>query len=141
MRPAKAFRLLLGGTGVAVMAVAAWGILRDRGFTHPPGLAIWLAGGVVAHDFVLAPLSLAVGAAASRFVPQPARRVVAYGLVTGGVILVVGLPVLLASHRDRANPTILGQNYSAGLAIAELIVLALTGFLAFGAVRRRAARD
>ena len=139
MRPSNVFRAALGSVGVTVMAVAAWGILRDRGFTHPPGLAVWLGGGVVAHDFLLAPLSLAVGAVASRVIPRRARRPVAYGLVTGAVILVVGVPVLLASHRDRANPTILGQNYATGLIVAELVVLVLTALAAFVALRRRGA--
>lgn len=138
MSAAKAFRFALGALGVAVMGIAALGILRDRSFTDPPGLAVWLGAGVIAHDFILAPLSLLIGFIASRLVPHDVRHVVGYGLATAAVILVVGVPVLLASHRDRANPTIMNQNYGVGLMIAELVVLVATGLTAFVLLRRRA---
>ena len=136
MRPANIFRLALGTVGVSVMAIAALGILRDRSFTDPPGLAVWLGGGVIAHDAILAPLSLVVGAIASRIVPHHIRHVVAYGLVTAAVVLVVGVPVLVAAHRSRANATIMNQNYTAGLAVAELVILAATAVAAFITLRR-----
>jgi hypothetical protein len=131
-------RVAFGVVGVAVMAVAVWGILRDRGETDPLGLAIWLGGGVVLHDFVLAPVVLLLGVGVVRVVPASMRAPVVVGLVSAGTLVLVGVPIVLASHRQVANPTVLPGNYLLGLVGALAAVAVLTAArVGWIAVRRR----
>jgi len=122
-------RVAFGAVGVGVMGVAVWGILRDRGETDPVGLAIWLGGGVVLHDFVLAPVVLLLGVGVVRVVPVSVRAPVVVGLISAGTLVLVGVPVVLASRRQVANPTVLPGNYVLGLvgAVATVAVLTAAG--------------
>lgn len=134
--PALVLRVAFGAIGVATMIVALGGILRDRGETHPLGLAIWLGGGIVLHDFVLAPVVLGLGVIVARVVPPAVRAPVVVGLVTAGTLLVIGVPVIVASHRSVANPTVLPGGYVAGLGVSLLVVAALTTVAAAWSVAR-----
>jgi len=124
--PALVVRVGAGAVGVGIMAVAVWGIVRDRGYTNPVGLAIWLGGGVALHDFVLAPLVLLAGAVVVRVVPGTARGPVVVGLVTAGTLILVGAAVILGSRRTVANPTVLPGSYPAALLGALAVVASAT---------------
>ncbi len=54
-------RLALGGLGVLL---AAYGVFRllELGWDNLVATVVWLAGGVLLHDVVLAPLTVARGA-------------------------------------------------------------------------------
>ncbi len=134
--PALVLRVVFGAIGVAIMLVALGGILRDRGETHPLGLAIWLGGGIVLHDFVLAPVVLALGLVIVRVVPLAVRAPVVVGLITAGTLLLIAVPVIVASHRSVANPTVLPGSYVAGLGVSLLVVAALTAVAAAWSLAR-----
>ncbi|MFI5100924.1 MAG: hypothetical protein ACHQE5_10525 [Actinomycetes bacterium] len=134
----RAFRWSAGTVGVALILVAGWGIVRDRGYTDPLGLGAWLAAGVLLHDLVLAPLLILVGVLVSRSVPSRVRAVVVVGLVSAGTLILVGVPVALAAARPRANPTILPLDYWRGLVLSVLVVAVVTAVAAVIAARRPA---
>ncbi|MBO3751409.1 hypothetical protein J5X84_35505 [Streptosporangiaceae bacterium NEAU-GS5] len=69
--------------GLPLIALGAYGLLTS---VNVIGWAVWFGGVVVAHDFILVPLVLAAGVAASR-VALPYRLVLAATALAGAVAL------------------------------------------------------
>jgi hypothetical protein len=129
----RALRGLLAAAGVAC---GLWGLWLARDFSGEQlrSAAVWLAGGVVLHDLVLAPLVVLIGVAAARAIPRHARRAAAAAFVVWGTLTIAVLPLLSGQGGKPGNDTILGRPY----ALAWLVMtLLLTGFVVVSAARRR----
>jgi hypothetical protein len=112
--------VLLGALGVAAAAYGAWSLLGE-GLADTMTTAIWLAGGVVLHDFVLVPLTLAVCWLGARVLPTGRRATLAAGLVVLGTLTLVAVPVLGGWGANSDNATILDRDYATGwLVVATL---------------------
>jgi hypothetical protein len=127
-------RLLLGVLGVAGAAYGAWSLLGE-GLADVVTTAIWLAGGVVLHDFVLVPLTLAAGWVGARVLPTGSRTAVTAGLVVLGTLTLMAVPVLGGWGANSDNPTILNRDYSTGWLVVATLTVA--GVLAGLAINRR----
>jgi hypothetical protein len=127
-------RLLLGAVGVAAAAYGAWLVL-GQAFGDLVNIAVWLAAGVVLHDFVLVPLTLAVCWLGARVLPVSSRAAVAVGVVVLGTLTLVAVPVLGGWGANSDNSTILGRDYAAGWLVVATLTLA--GVLAGLAINRR----
>ena len=125
-------RLLLGALGVAVAAYGAWLLLQED-FADLVDTALWLAGGVVLHDFLLVPLTLLLGVALVRLLPANVRAPVAGGLVVLGTVTLMAVPVLGGWGANADNPTILDRNYTVGW----LVVAGVTMLLVVLTIARR----
>jgi hypothetical protein len=131
-------RLLLGALGVAVAAYGAWLLLQegvDHGGADLVDTGVWLAGGVVLHDFVLVPLTLLLGLALVRLLPAGLRAPVAGGLVVLGTVTLMAVPVLGGLGANAGDPTVLDRDYPVGwlvVAGATMLVVALTIGLSAG---------
>lgn len=135
----SAARGLLGLAGVAAGLWGAWLLLGpDRGDTAAlVSTVVWLGGGVLLHDVVLAPLVLLLGFVAVRLLPGGWRAAVAGGLVVLGSVTLLAIPVLGRFGAKPDNPTLLDRAYGPGwLAMAAGVVL---GTLVVGLLRRRRA--
>jgi hypothetical protein len=108
-----ALRLGLIGTGVAA-GLYGLRLLLDLGWDNLVAAALWLGGGVVLHDGVLAPAVIAVSLLTIRLLRGrvPAPLVVA-GIVLGSVTL-VGVPVLGRFGARADNATLLDRSYGVG---------------------------
>ena len=116
-------RLLLGALGVAVATYGGWLLLQED-LSDLVDTAVWLAGGVVLHDFVLVPLTLLLGLALIRLLPANLRAPVAGGLVVLGTVTLMAVPVLGGWGANADNPTILDRNYPVGwLVVAGVTML------------------
>jgi hypothetical protein len=116
-------RLLLGVLGVAVAAYGAWLLLQED-LTDLVATAVWLAGGVVLHDFVVVPLTLLLGLALTRLLPANLRAPLVGGLVVLGTVTLMAVPVLGGWGANADNPTILDRDYPAGwLVVAGVTML------------------
>ena len=121
-------RLLLGALGVAVAAYGAWLLLQED-LADLVDTAVWLAGGVVLHDFVLVPVTLLLGLALIRLLPANLRAPVVGGLVVLGTVTLMAVPVLGGWGANADNPTILDRNYPVGwlvVAGVTMLVVVLT---------------
>jgi hypothetical protein len=127
--------------GWAVMAVGVGGAIVNGGSTDPPALALWLAGSLVAHDLVVAPVVFVVGIAVRRSVPAWARALVQGGLIVTGVLALYSIPLLGGFGRDAGNPSILPRAYGPGLLVALGTVWAAVGILLAWAWRARRRAD
>jgi len=111
----------LGVAGAALAAYGAW-LAISRGHDHLD-LAVWLAGGVLLHDGVLALVVLVLGAAVLRLLPQAAKAPAAVGFVVLGSVTLLAVPVLGRFGARADNPTLLDRGYWAGwLVVAGLTV-------------------
>ncbi|MFJ5833312.1 hypothetical protein [Streptomyces sp. NPDC093089] len=130
------FRYVLGGSGLVLMAFGGALVLDQP---EPWRVGVWLAGGLLVHDGLIAPLVLAIGALAAaaglrlRGVPRAA-------LVVAGALTAVALPPLLRPE-GVANATVLPLDYARNWLLAMAVVaLASVAYVAARACLRRAAR-
>ncbi|GAA1927867.1 hypothetical protein GCM10009737_32140 [Nocardioides lentus] len=119
--------------GVLVTLYGAYLALWDR-LDQLVGTLVWVAGGVVLHDFVLVPLVLLAVALVGRLLPPRWRAPAAAGLVVLGTVSVVAVPFVGRFGALPDNPTLLDRDYTTGyLVLAGLVVLAVVA----GGLRRR----
>jgi hypothetical protein len=112
-------RTALGAAGLALMAVGLYLLVTGGQFK---GVALWLAGAVVLHDLLVAPLVLAVGLLLALL---PARGLLRGALVTAGCLTVIALPVLLAPGTPH-NPSVLPLDYPRNWLLTLAAVAAVT---------------
>ena len=119
-------RLLIGALGVGVALYGAYLLLSRQDRDQLVSAAIWLASGVLLHDFVLAPIVLLLVAVGARVVPTGFRSAAVAGAVVLGTATVVAIPVLTGFGKRPDNPSLLDRNYIAGwLALTGLVLLAV----------------
>lgn len=129
-------RILIGG-GIAVIAYAARGVLREASVGTWPYLRFLAVSAVFADAFVL-PVVLAAGAVAARWLPSWLRVPVQAALYVSAAVTLISTPLVLGYGRDSSLPSALPRDYPRGL----LIVLAVvwSAALAAALVRRRRVR-
>jgi len=122
-----AWRIGLGVIGVVGIAYGAVRIFTDAKDTKPFALLEWLIGSLLVHDAIIAPVVLGIGWLLARFVPARARAFVQGGLVTGGLISVIGVLLIWRQGKSSARSlALLQQNYALNLLILLLLVAAVT---------------
>ncbi|MFI8320284.1 hypothetical protein [Streptomyces sp. NPDC085529] len=131
MRTASAFRYGVGGLGLVLIGIGAWRVADQP---DPLGVLVWLAGAVVLHDGIIAPLVLAVGLL---LVGRHDRRVLRGALVVAGSLVLITLP-LLVRPGEPPNPSALPLPYGRNLVIVLAAVAVVTGAVIL--VRRRGRR-
>ncbi len=118
-------RGVLLAAGVVVGAVGAWKLLQS-GLDNILAALRWLVGGLLAHDALLAPVTVVLVVLAARVLPWWMRAPAAAGLVVLGTVTVAAVPVLGRFGALADNPTLLDRNYTAGwLVFAAIVVLAV----------------
>jgi hypothetical protein len=110
----KAVRRGLIATGALGMAYAVLGAFADPDVKA--GVLVFLIGVLIAHDGVLLPLTIGVGAVVGRFVPLGLRAFVRAALVVGLAVTIVAVPLVLGRGRAADNPSLLPLHYGRGLA-------------------------
>ncbi len=127
----RLLRGVLGATGVVLVLVGLRHLL-DGSLADLLDLSVWLAGGVLLHDAVLAPLVVLVGALVLPRLPVWCQAPVVVGLV---VLLTVTLMALPAIGRFGARPdvpSLLNRAYGVEwllLALLVLVVVAVASLL------------
>lgn len=128
-------RRAMGVLGVGVAAYGGWLLLSRTDNDQLLDAGIWLASGVVLHDFVLTLGVLVVGALSLRLLPEPAKAPAVVGMVVLGAVTLVAVPVLGEFGARDDNPTLLDRPYLASwLVLAAVTVLAV---VVAGLVRSR----
>ncbi len=123
--------------GTPLMVYGAAELVRQAGFDRAFGAARWLGGGLVLHDFVLAPIVLAAVWVVGRWTPEWLRTPLRAAVLATALVVALALPGL-RGYGDRAdNATVHPIDYGS----AVLTVLAvLWGLAAVWAAWRLAAR-
>jgi hypothetical protein len=122
-------RVVLGAAGAAAASYGVVLLLRQE-----PGdlvdAALWLAGGVLVHDALLAPLTLLLVLVSTRVLPGRWWAAAAAVLVVVGSVTLLAVPVLGRFGAEPDNPTLLDRPYWTGWAVFATLVL--VGALAWG---------
>ncbi len=115
------------------------GSTRDSNF-HPGQVLAFMVTGIVAHDLLLMPVALGIGALIMRFVPGWARSSAQAALFASAVVTVVSLPLLIGGGRTPDNPSRQPLDYPRGLLLTiGAIWLVAAGFAVFSGLRRTSA--
>ncbi len=130
-------RLVLGALGVVM---GAFGALRFLQLDLPDlvDAVLWLAGGVVLHDAVVAPLTILLTVVLGRVVPEAWRSRVTVAAVVLLTVTAVAVPVLGRFGARADNPSLLDRDYVGGWLVLAALVLVAT--LVSGVVARRLRR-
>ncbi|MFI8520781.1 hypothetical protein ACIGEZ_23575 [Streptomyces sp. NPDC085481] len=127
MTTTQVLRYTVGAIGVALTGLGAWLVAVEP---DPWGVLVWLAGAVVLHDGILAPLVLAVGLL---LVARSQRGLWRGALIVAGSVVLVTLP-LLVRPGEPPNASALPLPYARNLVIVLAAVAVAT--LAVSLVRR-----
>lgn len=125
-------RVALAAAGIGFGLWGLW-LVRDFSTEQLTSTGTWLIGGIVVHDLVLAPLTVAVGVAVSRALRGRVRAAVATAVILWATLTVVAVPVLSGQGGKPDNDTILNRPYLAswlvisGVLLGTALVLALRG--------------
>jgi hypothetical protein len=139
----RAARIVLIALGAVLVGVGGGALVAGVPPRQWVGILLWMAGAVVLHDAVFAPLVL-VG---SRILRRIGARVtwvqvavVQVALVVGAAFTLVAIPGIAAQGVGARNPTVLVFAYAPTLAAlwAALGVVTALIVLAVGLRRRRA---
>ncbi len=121
------------GLGWVAISFGVWSLLAKPGATHPPAVAVWVAGLALVHDLFLAPAALLVARLIHRVAPRIARGLVLGALAISGMVALYAFPVMRRFGAQPDNPSFLPRNAGAGLAV----VLALVWIVAGAVLARR----
>ncbi len=123
-RPSPA-RLVIGVVGVAAIGFGLLVGLREVPVAAWWPVGRWLVAGILAHDAVLAPISVLLGLVVLRRVPDRWRPTARAALLALGASLLLLACVLVASGLRR-NPTVLPFPAWASVLGAMVLVVAVS---------------
>lgn len=122
----KAWRIAFAVSGILLGLFGAFRLVTQVPVSSLVGLAIWMIAAVVIHDGILSPLVVGVGALVSRLVPPRARRYVQGGLIAGGLITIVAIPLIMRQGQVPASKALLQQNFGGNLTLLLGLVAAVS---------------
>lgn len=112
--------------GWAVIAYGLWGAFDDEGATNPDELWRWIAGGLLLHDLILAPVVTLVGLGLGRFVPRPYRGPISAALVLSGLVVLFAYPLLRRYGERPLTPSALPQDYTRNVIVIVAAIWIVT---------------
>ncbi|GAA4735715.1 hypothetical protein GCM10025783_02070 [Amnibacterium soli] len=141
MTAVRVARVALVAVGVVLLGVAAFALAAGVPVRQWSGILLWLAGAVVLHDAVFAPLVLL----GTRLLRRIGRRtswaavaVVQVALVIGGALTAIAFPGIRSQQLGARNPSVLVFDYGLQLALAWIALGVVTAVVVLVLSRRRA---
>jgi hypothetical protein len=123
----RALRFSLGAVGVVLTLVGVWHLLGN-GFADLVATGAWLAGGVVVHDALIAPLVVLLGVGLLPRLPSWGRGPAVAGFVVLLTVTLTAVPVLGRFGAKPDDPWLLPRPYGAlWLGFALVVVAAVVG--------------
>lgn len=141
--PTAAMRALRAGlvaAGLVSVGCGAW-LLVDLNTTALIRIAVWIAVGVVIHDFVFAPVTAALGYTGRRWLGRRWWPPVAVAATCSITLVLLAVPVFDTPGAKPDNPTVLDRDYPLGLGLSLAVVWACVPvYVAVSALVRRRRR-
>ncbi len=116
-------RTTLGGLGVLVGLYGAYLVLSRQDFSQLVSVAIWVGGGLVVHDGLIALLTIAAVVLGARVLPAAAQWSAAVVLVVLGPATILAIPMLGRFGAKSDNATLLDRHYWLGWSAMVLLVV------------------
>lgn len=130
-RPTRPSRATAGRAALIVVGVAVVGygvlllVTRQDGAQVSNAL-LWLVGGVVLHDGLVAPVTIVLTVGATRLLPRPWREPATVALVVLGPLTLLAIPVLGSFGAVPDDPGLLERPYlTSWLAVVTVTVVAV----------------
>jgi len=109
------------------------------------GIVIWMAGAIIVHDGIIAPIVFGIGFVmrkAGRKIPIGVIAIIQAAIVVGAIVSLIVFPEVIKKSIGTQNPTVLPLDYGLNLVvfygvIAALTVVAIAGYLALMARRQK----
>ncbi|GAA3522461.1 hypothetical protein GCM10022234_18260 [Aeromicrobium panaciterrae] len=132
MREIRAALLALG------VGVGLWGVWLMRDFTSTQliSVAVFLVGGVILHDAILAPVTVGIGVLGARLLPSHVRAAAGIGFLLWGTLTLAFVNVLSGQGGKPDNMTVLNRPYALSWFVMTAVLVAA---VVIAAVRRRRA--
>jgi hypothetical protein len=112
--------------GWSIILGAIWGLVDQRkGLSGALRVGGWLLGGVVIHDFVIAPAVVAIGLLFAHHVEARWRPPLQVGLAVTMIVLFVSIPLLGGFGRKAHNRSVLPLDYPTAVATVVAAVWGL----------------
>lgn len=118
----RVLQLVIGALGVGLLTWGGW-LLLGLGAGQWLSVGLWLAGGVIGHDALLAPVVVVLGVLTVRLVPAAARAPLAVALIVWGSITLLAVPVLGRFGALPDNPTLLDRSYQMSWWVLSAVVV------------------
>lgn len=118
------WRMAFATAGILLALYGAVGLLTNVPFGTLLVLGFWMIGAVMIHDGIVSPVVIGVGWFVHRMVPPRARRYLQGGLIAGGLITVVAIPMILRQGAQPASKALLQQNFGGNLTLLLGLVAA-----------------
>jgi hypothetical protein len=135
----RAIRLGLGAIGVAAAVWGAW-LMSDDGFERLLSAGTWLAGGVILHDLVLAPVVVGLGVVAAKMLPDQRRGILAIAFLVWGTLTIAVANVLTGVGGKPDMDSLLNRPYVSAWLVLTGVILGSAIVAATLRVRHRPAR-
>ncbi len=119
----RALRLVLGALGLGAAAYGAL-LLARSDLADLLDVGLWLAGGVLVHDALVAPVTVVAVVLLRRVLAPAWRTPVTVGAVVLLCVSVTAVPVLGRFGARADNPTLLDRDYTGGWLLVAAVVLA-----------------
>ena len=127
-------RGLLGAAGIGLVLVGLWHLVGTS-FPDLLSIGLWLAGGVVVHDAVIAPLVVLAAVVVLPRLPSWSRAPAVVGFVVLVSVTLLAIPAIGRFGARDDVPSLLNRPYGAlWLGFAALVVLVV---VAASLLRRR----
>jgi hypothetical protein len=133
----RSIRWVTAVVGVVAAAYGVW-LLLDLGWANTRSTLVWLLGGVVLHDGVLAPLVIVLALVVTRVVPRDRLAPAVVVLVILVPVTLAGIPELGRFGARADNPTLLDRPYWLGWSV--MVTLVAVGVLVGAVAARRRTR-
>ncbi|MQA06601.1 MAG: hypothetical protein GEV07_29155 [Streptosporangiales bacterium] len=129
-RPNRVALAIAYAAGTALAGYGVWLMLTTRTSRKLFDVFLWLAGALVVHDGIIAPLAVVVGLVVARFVPAMVRAPVQAGLFASGAVTVAAASLVLGLGRKPDNPSLLPLPYGRNLLLVLALIWATVAVLA-----------
>lgn len=113
------------------MGYGIYGLIHNSAQTQPAQWIRWFLGGLLVHDFVIAPLVFLVAAVLLARVPRRFKAVLQGASIASGILVLTTWPYVAGYGRRPDNPTLLPNDYLGGLLAILAVVWAIAGAIAF----------
>jgi hypothetical protein len=123
--------------GFAVMAYGVYGLFHASGQTKPSQWIRWFIGGLVLHDFVIAPIVFLLAVVLIRPVPPPWKACLQGALIASGILTLAAWPYVAGYGQRPDNRTLLPNDYGPGLLVVLALVWAVAAATALWKLKTR----
>lgn len=111
---------LYASVGWLAMGFGFWTLIERK--IELVSFGAWFVGGLVIHDFILAPVVWFSALAMSGLMPGKVWRRVRVPFAMSAVVVLFAIPFIAGFGRRPANPTVLPNNYAVGTALTVGII-------------------